>query len=327
VIRQLRDHFQKSGVALKILVTGGAGFIGSHVVDCLVSAGHQVSVYDNLTTGKVENIPARVILHRADILDPQALSLAFAKEQPELVCHLAAQIDVRKSIEGPVSDAMSNVIGSINVIEAALAGGTKRIVYANSGGAIYGDVVPDELPAIEETSISPLSPYGVSKYVVEQYLEMYAQVRQLEYTSLRLPNVYGPRQDPTGEAGVIAIFLRKMLADEPITVFGDGKSSRDYTYVSDVAAAFLKSASLPGRNVFNIGTGIGTTVLELVSMLSRATGFDREPDFVPPRVGEVAKISLDATHASNELGWRPLINIETGLSQTAAYYASQVEKN
>jgi UDP-glucose 4-epimerase len=307
---------------LNALVTGGAGFIGSHVVEHLVDAGHDVSVLDNLSTGSVDNIPPGVAFHRADITDRKALDEIFALERPELICHLAAQTDVRRSINDPVFDAVSNVIGSINVIDSGLNHGMVRMLYANSGGAIYGDVDQRNLPVSEDAPIAPLSPYGVSKYAVEQYLGSYSRVHDFAYTSLRLPNVYGPRQDPLGEAGVIAIFLGKMLANEPVIVFGDGLNSRDYTHVSDIADAFLRCVSLPGQHTFNLGTGVGTTVLEIAEHLSRITGYERSPQHAPSRSGEVAESRLNASRAARDLGWKPSLSIQRGLEQTSEFFLS-----
>jgi UDP-glucose 4-epimerase len=288
----------------------------------MVSAGHEVSVVDNLTNGRIDNVPRGVTFHHADIQDRDALDSIFSQERPELICHLAAQINIRRSILDPVYDAMTNVVGSINVIDSGLKHGMTNFLYSNSGGAIYGDPDPESLPVSENATIAPLSPYGASKYAVETYLGQYSRVFEFSYTSLRLPNVYGPRQDPSGEGGVIAIFIGNMLEGNAITVFGDGSSKRDYTHVSDVADAFLKCASLPGHNVLNIGTSLGTTVVAIADQLGHILGYEKPFQYGPARVGEVAESRLDATRANRTIGWVPTFSVHDGLLHTTNYLSS-----
>ena len=257
---------------MKAVVTGGSGFIGSHLAESLLKLGSDVAVIDNLSTGRRENMPAGADLHVLDIRDTDGLEDALTEINPDVIFHLAAQMDVRVSTRDPVFDAECNIIGSINVIEAGLKADCARIVYANTGGALYGEVGRDELPVKEDFPVAPLSQYGISKHTVEHYLHLYAVNYGLNYTSLRLPNVYGPRQDPHGEAGVVAIFLDKMLEQQPVTVFGDGSNTRDYTHVADVASAAILVAELPGEHIYNLGTGVETSVLEIVKSLSEIVG-------------------------------------------------------
>jgi len=308
---------------MKTLVTGGAGFIGSNLVDSLVARGDEVVVVDNLTTGRRSNLEealeAGAELVELDIREAEALAALFAEKQPETVFHLAAQIDVRKSLEDPAFDASINVGGTANVMEAARGAGTGRVVFVSTGGAIYGEGEGQQLPLDESTAIAPFSAYGQSKFAAEGYLALYERLYGISSIALRLGNVYGPRQDPLGEAGVIAIFCGKLRAGERPTVFGDGKQTRDYIYVGDVVAAMLAAADSETTGPVNIGTGIETDVLELAAALGELGGGESfEPELAPPRTGEVARISIDPARAKRELDWAPQMGLSEGLRVTLA---------
>jgi len=323
---------------MKILVTGGAGFIGSHIVDRLVAAGHAVSVLDDLSSGARENLPAAVPLHVADIVDPAAVARVFDAERPDAVCHQAAQMSVSRSVREPRFDAQVNCIGLINVLDAAARHRCGRFVFASSGGVLYGDVTA---PAPEDTPADPVSPYGITKWVGERYLRFYAAEHGLAAVALRYSNVYGPRQNPHGEAGVVAIFCRKLLAGEPARINGDGRYIRDYVYGPDVAEANLLAltadvpAIRPGTlTSLNIGTGIGTDVVELEAILRRelamilaARGDEREaaalppPEYGPPRPGDLRSNLVAAARAAEVLGWQPTMSLEEGLRTTATWFS------
>ena len=308
---------------MKALVTGGAGFIGSNLVDALVARGDEVTVLDNLVTGRLANLDGALAagaeLAELDIRDAAALTALAAEKQPQTVFHLAAQIDVRKSVEDPAFDSSINVGGTANVLEAARVANAGRFVFVSTGGAIYGEGEGQQLPLDESTAIAPMSAYGQSKYAAEGYLALYERLHGLSGVSLRLGNVYGPRQDPLGEAGVIAIFCGKIRNGGLPTVFGDGTQTRDYIYVGDVVAAALAAAGATTTGPVNIGTGVETTVLELVELLGKlgeVEGF--EPEFAPARTGEVQRISIDASRAEAELDWHPSTSLEDGLRLTLA---------
>jgi UDP-glucose 4-epimerase len=306
---------------MRALVTGGAGFIGSNLVDALLARGDEVTVVDDLSTGRRENLDAALAagakLAELDIREASALSELAASASPEIVFHLAAQIDVRKSLVDPAFDASINVGGTANVLEAARACGSPRVVFVSTGGAIYGEGEGQALPLDESTPIAPLSAYGQSKFAAEGYLALYERLHGLSGLSLRLGNVYGPRQDPLGEAGVIAIFCGRLQTSGRPTVFGDGKQTRDYIYVGDVVAAALAGAESDLCGPLNIGTGVETDVLELASRLGELGGAEGfEPEFAPPRDGEVQRISLDPGRAERELGWRATTSLEDGLRLT-----------
>jgi UDP-glucose 4-epimerase len=306
---------------MKALVTGGAGFIGSNLSDALLARGDEVIVVDNLSTGRRENLEPGLAngatLVEADIRDREALEELFGREQPEVVFHLAAQIDVRKSIADPAFDASINVGGTANVLEAARVAGSRRVVFSSTGGAIYGEGDGQQLPLAEDAPLAPEAPYGQSKYAGEGYLALYERLYGLSSVPLRLGNVYGPRQDPLGEAGVVAIFCGKLRAGEQPTVFGDGKQTRDYIYVGDVVSAMLAAAEAETTGPINVGTGIETDVLELVRQLGAlGDNGDFEPEFAPPRTGEVQRISIDPARAERELGWRPEMGLSEGLHVT-----------
>jgi UDP-glucose 4-epimerase len=305
---------------VRVLVTGGAGFIGSTLVDHLLAAGHQVHVVDNFSRGDRANLAAAATVHELDINNP-ALADVFGQVRPEVVCHLAAQIDVRHSVADPVRDAELNIVGTINVAEAARKADVRKIVFSSSGGSIYG--TPEHLPIAETTPVNPLSPYAVSKISGELYLNAFRQLYGLECTSLALANVYGPRQDPHGEAGVVAIFAQRLLSGEPTTIFGDGGNTRDYLYVGDVAAAFLAATGLAGNGRrYNIGTGVQTTDRELHRLVAQAVGVPDAPETAPARLGDLRASSLDASLAAAELGWKPEVTVADGVRRTVAWFRS-----
>jgi len=307
---------------VRTLVTGGAGFIGSTLVDRLAGGGHEVVVVDNLSSGRVDNLAdaltsGRVHLAEVDITGPD-LEKVVAEARPEVVYHLAAQIDVRRSVADPVFDARVNVLGTVALARATLDADCSRLVFASSGGTVYGEPDPASLPVDERHPALATSPYGVSKRTAEDYLASFAPLYGLEPVSLRLANVYGPRQDPHGEAGVVAIFCNRLLSDEPVTIFGDGLQTRDYVFVEDVVDAFLVAGERDeavGARV-NIGTGIETSVLDLYQALREVTGFGPEPRFAPPRPGELQRIALDSGVAGRILRWQPKTNLAEGLERT-----------
>jgi UDP-glucose 4-epimerase len=313
----------------RALVSGGAGFIGSHVADLLLQEGYQVEILDNLSSGRRENVPAEAVFHELDIGSADAARVVL-EGRFDALFHLAAQIDVRKSVTDPVLDARINILGSINLLEAVRASGHRtRVIFSSTGGAIYGDFVP--IPSIEDMPKDPESPYGVAKLSVELYLGYYGRVHQLDTVSLRYSNVYGPRQDPHGEAGVVAIFCNKMLQGEPLSVFGDGKQTRDYVFAGDVARANLAAANAtlpPPRQVdvraFNIGTGRETSVIELATTLKRAAGSGVPLQHLPARPGELPRSAVSNRKAMASLGWEPRINLEDGLRMTYEYFANRV---
>jgi UDP-glucose 4-epimerase len=306
---------------MRTLVTGGAGFIGSNLVDALLERGEEVTVVDDISTGRRENLTGALArgaeLVESDIRDAAAMRDLVARVQPEVVFHLAAQIDVRHSVADPAADARINVEGTINMLAAAHGAGVRRFVNTSTGGAIYGE--GQILPAPEDHPVTPLSPYGNSKFCAENYASLFRRLHGLSTVSLRYGNVYGPRQDPLGEAGVIAIFCGKLLEGGRPMVFGDGQQTRDYDYVGDVVAANLAAAASDGAGPYNIGTGVETSVLELVEVL-RSLGGDSaasfEPEFAPERPGEVLRIFIDPSRAREELGWEPRVSLREGLQRT-----------
>jgi UDP-glucose 4-epimerase len=306
---------------VRCFVTGGAGFIGSNLVDALLARGDEVTVVDDLSTGRLGNLDgalnAGAELTELDIRDADALAALASEKRPQAIFHLAAQIDVRKSIEDPAFDAAVNVGGTANVLEAARAADSGRVVLVSTGGAIYGEGAGQQLPLDESTAIAPMSAYGQSKYAAEGYLALYERLYGLSTMALRLGNVYGPRQDPLGEAGVIAIFCGLVASGGRPTIFGDGTQTRDYLYVGDVVAAALAASESTATGPLNLGTGREASVLELAEILGRLGGSeDFEPEFAPPRAGEVQRIALDATRAERELGWQPTTTLEEGLRLT-----------
>jgi UDP-glucose 4-epimerase len=317
-------------VNTRVLVTGGAGFIGSHVCDRFLAGGWTVDVVDDLSSGKRENVPEGATLHECDIRSPEAAQLV-ADGDHSVIVHLAAQMDVRKSVADPRHDAQINVIGSLNLLEALRgrdAAARARFVFASTGGAVYGDLLPPPNP--EARPKNPESPYAISKLAVEHYLAYYTRVHGLETASVRFANVYGPRQDAHGEAGVVAIFCGRLLDGEPLRVFGDGRQTRDYVFVRDVAeAAWLASTqSLPpvgdvDARAFNIGTGVETSVLDLAQALSRAAGAETPIEFAPHRPGEQQRSSLEIDKAASALGWRPRAALSQGLAETYHWFAAR----
>jgi UDP-glucose 4-epimerase len=309
------------GALMRTLVTGGAGFVGSNLVDALLARGDAVTVVDDLSTGRRENLEralaAGAELVELDVRDTNGLAGVASARRIETVFHLAAQIDVRRSLVDPAFDAAINVGGTANALEAARGAGARRFVFVSTGGAIYGEGEGKELPLGEDAPIEPFSAYGQSKYAAEGYLALYERLYGLSGVSLRLGNVYGPRQDPLGEAGVIAIFCGRLAAGERPTVYGDGRQTRDYIYVGDVVAAVVAAAAADASGAINIGTGVETDVLELAARLGELGGAeDFEPELAPPRKGEVQRISLDAGLAERALGWRAEVGIDEGLRLT-----------
>jgi UDP-glucose 4-epimerase len=309
---------------MRALVTGGAGFIGSAVVDRLLANGDDVTVLDDLSRGRLANLPAtgdRVRFVRADVVDP-GLAAIVADVRPEVVFHLAAQIDVRASVQDPANDARINILGTINVAQAALGAGVRKIVYTSSGGSIYG--APSQLPVREETPVNPLSPYAASKVSGELYLNAFSQLHGLQCTHMALANVYGPRQDPHGEAGVVAIFIERLLGARPTKVFGDGGNTRDYVYVGDVADAFLLAAGTAGdRRRYNIGTGIQTSDRDLHTIIAKTIGAPDVPESGPARLGDLRESAIDPTRAGRELGWTPTSDLVVGIGATVEFYRRQ----
>jgi UDP-glucose 4-epimerase len=302
---------------VKVLVTGGAGFIGSHVVDGLIDEGHSLVVVDDLSTGKSEYVNPQARFYELDICSPD-LDQVFAQEQPELVNHHAAQADVRRSIADPGFDAEVNIIGSLNLLECARKQGVKKFIYASTGGAVYGE--PVYLPCDEDHPINAFCPYGVSKHTVEHYLYLYSQNYGLEYTILRYSNVYGPRQDPFGEAGVVAIFSRQMVHGEQVVINGSGEQERDFVYVSDIVQANLLTMAKGGGQIYNLGCGVGTSINELFAMMKDISGYAGEPVYGPPKPGETFRIYLDAGKARRELRWKALVGLEEGLRRTIDFF-------
>jgi UDP-glucose 4-epimerase len=309
----------------RVLVSGGAGFIGSHLVRAHLAAGDTVTVLDDLSSGRRENLPEGVTLVQADIRSPEARELA-ASGGFTILNHHAAQMDVRRSVQDPVFDAQINVLGLLNLLEGARAGGVRRVVFASSGGTVYGDgAVP---PTPETAAKLPASPYGTAKLTSEYYLATFAQLFGVEAVALRYSNVYGPRQNPHGEAGVVAIFGRRMLAGEPVTIYGDGDQTRDLVYVEDVAAANVLAAERPvpplatiDTRAFNVGTGVETTVNHLAELLAVAAGRTSDIRHAPARAGEIQRSALDVGKAARELGWRPQVPLAEGLKRTIRWIA------
>jgi UDP-glucose 4-epimerase len=311
---------------MRVLVTGGAGFVASNLVDRLLAEGCDVDAIDDLSTGSLANLAdaraqrsRKFMFHRMDICSPQLVDLVVHRA-PEVIFHLAAQPGVRPSLAKPAFDAQVNVLGTLNVCEAARAARTRKIVYAGSGGTMYG--VPESVPVKESHPQHPTSPYGVSKKAAVDYLFYYREIHGLEYTVLALANVYGPRQDPHGEAGVVSIFAGALLAGKAPTVYGDGKQTRDYVFVDDVVDAFVRATERGGGLLMNIGTGVETSVLELFDVMARLTGFNDDARFAPERPGELLRSALDPGRAAIHLGWKPWTSLEDGLGRTLEWHAS-----
>jgi UDP-glucose 4-epimerase len=312
---------------MKTMVTGGAGFIGSNLVDRLLADGHHVDVVDDLSSGSLANLAEarqvggrQVAFHHLDIRDPSLADLVL-RRRPEVVFHLAAQIDVRVSVARPALDAEINILGTLNLLEACRTAGVGKVVFASSGGTIYGE--PQSLPISESHPQIPLSPYGVSKKVATDYLNTYRALHGLEFTSLALGNVYGPRQDPHGEAGVVAIFAGRLLSGQQCTIFGSGEATRDYVFVDDVVDAFARAAGRGGGLLFNIGTGVGTSVNDLYSTMATAAGVEVAAHHGPARAGELEHVALDASRAKLHLGWKPWTSIAAGSAAVLEYFRSR----
>jgi UDP-glucose 4-epimerase len=311
---------------VKALVTGGAGFIGSTLVDRLLAEGHAVDVVDNLSTGSLANLAearrsrvGHLIFHQLDVRSPDLAGL-LDKCRPEVIFHLAAQADVRVSVADPLFDADINVMGSLRVIEGARACGARKVVFASSGGTIYGSPDPADLPVKESYPQRPLSPYGVSKKVVGDYLAAYRELHNLEFTALALANVYGPRQDPHGEAGVVAIFAGRLLSGEPCTIYGDGTQTRDFVFVDDVVDAFARAAERGGGLIINVGTGAETSVNDLYQEMARHAGVDHPAVRAPARPGELHRSCLDPGRAAIHLGWKPWTSLDEGTAAVLDWF-------
>ena len=316
---------------MKALVTGGAGFIGSTLVDRLLAEGHEVDVLDDLSSGTLANLAEaradrdranKLTFHQIDIRDPEIAGL-IERRAPEVVFHLAAQADVRVSVARPAFDAEINVVGTINVLEGARKAGARKVVFASSGGTIYGEVAGRDLPATESLPQIPGSPYGVAKRVAFDYLNVYRQLHGIEFTALALANVFGPRQDPHGEAGVVAIFAGRLLAGEPCTVFGDGEQTRDFVFVDDVVDAFVRAAGRGDGLLINIGTGVETSVNHLYMTMAAGAGVEAPALSAAARAGELQRSSLDPGRAAVQLSWRPWTSLEEGTARVLDWFKTR----
>lgn len=305
---------------MRILVTGGAGFIGSHVVEGYLAEGHEVAVVDNLSTGRRANVPRAATLYEVDI-HAREMERIFADFRPEIVNHHAAQSSVKVSTEDPVHDMEVNGAGTARIVQLAARYGVRKLIYASSGGTVYGQ--PETLPVPEHHPIRPLSPYGVSKYAGELYVEWAGRTFGLDYTILRYGNAYGPRQDPSGEAGVVAIFLGRMLRGQPCIIDGDGLQEKDYLYVGDIVRANILALDRGSQAVLNIGTGRGTSVLEIFRAVEAAVAATGAYEHGPPRPGDVRAVWLDVSRAAELLGWRAEVSLEDGIARTAAWFKEQ----
>ena len=303
---------------MKILVTGGAGFIGSHVVDFYIAHGYDVVVVDDLSTGRISNLNPAATFYKLDIRDPEVAEI-FEKEKPDYINHHAAQMDVRRSVSDPFFDADVNIIGSLKLIEYAKRYQIKKFIYISSGGAAYGE--PEYLPCDEDHPVNPICPYGASKHTVEHYLFIYYINYGLKYIVIRYPNVYGPRQNPHGEAGVVAIFSGKMIAGDRVIINGDGEQQRDFVHVSDCARANILALNIDkDHHIYNLGSGRGTSIYEIYTLLAEITGYKKNAKFGPAKVGETHRIYLNADKARRDLVWQQTISLEKGLEDTVNYY-------
>ena len=317
--RIVRERLQLSqGTAL---VTGGAGFIASHVADALIREGFRVGVVDSMVTGRMENLNAEASFHRVDIRSPQ-LENVFRELKPRTVFHLAAQSSVTRSLRDPQEDAATNVMGSVSLLEQCRRFGVERFVYTSTGGPLYGE--PIYRPCPETHPVRALSPYAASKYAVEAYVYCFSELVPFRYTILRYANVYGPRQDPEGEAGVVGIFARRMLTGDPVVIYGDGQQERDFVYVGDVVDANILALEQEVNDVYNIGTGVATSVNQVFDGLKGLTGYSDDPRHEPARQGEVYKIHLDIRKAARQLGWAPKTDLESGLTRTVEHHRAQL---
>ena len=308
---------------MKILVTGGAGFIGSHVVDAYIAAGHQVAILDDFSTGSEANVSREAELLRLDVRNKDGVTAAIAAFRPDVVNHHAAQAEVPKSVAEPGFDAMVNIVGGLNVLKASVDVGVRKFIFISTGGALYGE--PDVIPADEDHPVRPLSPYGTGKFSFEQYLGTFQRTFGLEYTVLRYANIFGPRQDFHAEEGrVISIFASRMLAGRPVTIDGDGEQARDMLHVDDVSVANIAALHRGAGGTFHISTGIPVTINDLFRKLALLTDYKLEPRFGPARKGDVYRIALDNARAREGLGWEPKVTLEDGLAQTVVYFRQQV---
>lgn len=305
---------------MRILVTGGAGFIGSHLVEALIAEGNQVAVIDNLSSGNVAYLPGAVELLEGTVLDADVVHSHFMRFRPEMVAHMAAQKSVSYSVQNPIYDAQENIVGSLNILESARRTECKRMVFASTGGALYGET--DQLPTSEGHPTYPESPYGVAKLAVEHYLHCYSQIHGLPTAILRMANVYGPRQDPRGEAGVVAIFCNRALESRGVTIFGDGEQTRDYVFVEDVAEAFMRAMHHASPLNVNIATAVETSVNELVRAIEGIAGHPVPVTYEPGRPGEIRRSCLSWDKAKAVLGWSPTTDLATGLQKTYRYFRS-----
>lgn len=306
---------------MKILVTGGAGFIASHITDTYIKNGHEVVIVDNLITGRESNINPQAKFYKMDIRD-EGLEKVFEKEKPDVVNHHAAQMDVRRSVADPKFDADVNVVGSLNILELARKHGVKHILYSSSGGTVYGE--PNYLPCDENHPIQPICPYGATKYIFEVYLSMYQIMYGMRYTVFRYPNVYGPRQDPHGEAGVVAIFTGQMLRNQPVRIYGDGMNERDFVFVKDCARASLIATEHDfGSHIFNLGSEKPTSINQIFNGLKQITAYPHDVIYAPPKLGETRRIFLTAKKAKTILNWEPRTSLHNGLVETVAYFKKQ----
>jgi len=295
---------------MRVIVTGGAGFIGSHLTDAFLARGDDVTVIDDLATGRPARLDDRAVLHKLSVTEAAELSQVIEAARPDLICHLAAQIDVRASVAKPAADAQTNVLGTINVLEAARVA-RARVLFCSTGGALYGRDAP--IPSMEDVLPLPESPYGIAKYCAEQYVGLYNRLHATDHSVLRLANVYGPRQDPAGEAGVVPIFCAQVLAGRQPTIFGDGTQTRDYVYVGDAVRAFLAAADLRRPGTWNIGTGAEVSVLDLARVIGTVTGRTVQAAFAPPRPGELQRSALAVGRAAIDLGWRAKTGLADGV--------------
>jgi UDP-glucose 4-epimerase len=304
---------------MRLLVTGGAGFIGSNTVDALIAKGHgEVAVLDDLSAGKRAQVNPKARFYEADLRNAEKVQQIIAQERPEVIIHLAAQMDVRRSVADPAFDAQVNLVGLLNLIEAARQHGLKRVIFSSTGGAIYGE--QEQFPCNEDHPCRPISPYGVAKFATESYLFFYKAQYGIDYVALRYANVYGPRQDPHGEAGVVAIFCGRMLEEKAVTIYGDGEQTRDYVYVGDVVRANLGAVASPVSGAFNIGTGIETSVNQLFGTLAKAAGNSLSAGYGPARPGEQRRSVISPERAAKELNWRAEVSLENGLAQTYRFF-------
>lgn len=304
---------------MRVLVTGGAGFIGSHLTDALLARGDEVTVVDDLSTGRLARLDDRAVVHKLSIADAEPLAELVAAAAPELICHLAAQIDVRASVAAPADDALVNVAGTVNVLESARAAAA-RVVLCSAGGALYGKDAP--IPSMEDVLPLPESPLGVAKYSAEQYVSLYNRLHGCTHAIVRLASVYGPRQDPAGESGVIPIFCARVLSGEQPVIYGDGTQTRDYVYVSDAVAALLAAADCGRPGTWNIGTGTETTVLDLAQLIGQAASRAITPRFEPPRPGDLQRSALAAERAARDLDWQPTVGLADGIRRVYQWLAA-----